>query len=94
VFTCPRAWRSSLKTLRRSVTKSSAILREARQFDANNYGLAAQEVIDLLLDEESTALAELESFTVSRSVTGRIPVFAEQSMLCCCDVAAALSRCL
>ncbi len=39
------------------------ILREARQFDAQQLlVLAAQEVIDLLLDEESTSLAELESF--------------------------------
>ncbi|MFN2309843.1 MAG: ribonuclease G [Gammaproteobacteria bacterium] len=39
------------------------ILREARQFDTQQLlVLAAQEVIDLLLDEESTSLAELESF--------------------------------
>lgn len=39
------------------------ILREARQFDAQQYlVLAAQSVIDLLLDEESTSLAELEEF--------------------------------
>ncbi len=39
------------------------ILREARQFDAKQLlVLAAQEVIDLLVDEESTSLAELEDF--------------------------------
>jgi ribonuclease G len=39
------------------------ILREARQFDAQQLlVLAAQEVVDLLLDEESTSLAELEAF--------------------------------
>ena len=39
------------------------ILREARQFDAEKLMvLAAQEVVDLLLDEESTSLAELEAF--------------------------------
>ncbi len=39
------------------------ILREARQFDAQQLlVLAAQSVIDLLVDEESTSLAELEEF--------------------------------
>jgi ribonuclease G len=39
------------------------ILREARQFDARQLMvLAAQEVVDMLLDEESTSLAELEAF--------------------------------
>ena len=40
------------------------ILREARQFDdAEQFlVLASQEVVDLLLDEESTGLAELEDF--------------------------------
>ncbi len=39
------------------------ILREARQYDAKKLlVLAAQEVIDLLLDEESPSLAELEEF--------------------------------
>ncbi len=39
------------------------ILREARQFDADEYlVLAAQCVIDLLLDEEATSLAELQGF--------------------------------
>jgi ribonuclease G len=39
------------------------ILREARQYDAQELlVLASQEVVDLLLDEESTSFAELESF--------------------------------
>ncbi|HQU14962.1 MAG: ribonuclease E/G [Chromatiales bacterium 21-64-14] len=39
------------------------ILRSARQFDAEKLlVLASQEVVDLLLDEESTSLAELEEF--------------------------------
>lgn len=39
------------------------ILREARQFEARQLlVLAAQEVVDMLLDEESTSLAELEAF--------------------------------
>ncbi|MFC1589163.1 ribonuclease G [Pseudomonadota bacterium] len=39
------------------------ILREARQFDARELlVLAAQEVVDLLVDEESASLAELEDF--------------------------------
>lgn len=37
------------------------ILREARQFEAQQLlVLASQEVCDMLLDEESTSLAELE----------------------------------
>jgi len=39
------------------------ILREARQFDARELlVLASQEVVDMLLDEESGSLAELEGF--------------------------------
>ncbi len=39
------------------------IIREARQYDARKLlVMASQEVIDLLLDEESTSLAELEDF--------------------------------
>ena len=43
------------------------ILREARQFDVESLlVLASQEVIDLLLDEESSNLAELEAFIDKR----------------------------
>jgi ribonuclease G len=39
------------------------ILREARQFEAAGFMvLAAQVVIDVLLDEESTGLADLQEF--------------------------------
>jgi len=39
------------------------LIREARQFNAQKYlVLASQEVVDLLLDEESTSVAELEEF--------------------------------
>lgn len=39
------------------------ILREARQFDARELlVLAAQDVVDMLVDEESSSLAELEDF--------------------------------
>ncbi len=39
------------------------ILREFRQFDAQQFlVLASQEVVDLLLDEQSTSVAELEEF--------------------------------
>ncbi|HEY5604535.1 MAG TPA: ribonuclease G [Gammaproteobacteria bacterium] len=39
------------------------IIREARQFNVQKYlVLASQEVVDLLLDEESTSVAELEEF--------------------------------
>ena len=63
--TCPTCGgRGSLKTPETVCYEIfREILREARQFDAQQLlVLAAQEVIDLLLDEESTALAELESF--------------------------------
>ena len=39
------------------------IMRAARQFDAQRFMvLASQQVVDLLLDEESTSVADLESF--------------------------------
>lgn len=39
------------------------ILREARQFDTEQLlVLASQDVVDRILDEESTSLSELESF--------------------------------
>src|SRR5690606_18165125 len=39
------------------------ILREARQFEAKRLlVLASQEVVDLLLDEESASVAQLEEF--------------------------------
>ena len=39
------------------------IIREARQFDANEFLiLAAQPIVDLMLDEESTSIVELVDF--------------------------------
>jgi ribonuclease G len=44
------------------------VLRSARQFDAQELlVLAAQEVVDRMLDEESASVAELEDF-IGRSV--------------------------
>lgn len=63
--TCPTcSGRGSLKTAETVCYEIfREILREARQFDAQQLlVLAAQEVVDLLVDEESTSLAELESF--------------------------------
>jgi len=63
--TCPtcegRGYVKSAETVCYEVFRE--ILREARQFDAKQLlVLAAQEVIDLLVDEESNSLAELEDF--------------------------------
>lgn len=63
--TCPtcegRGYVKSAETVCYEVFRE--ILREARQFDAKQLlVLAAQDVIDLLVDEESSSLAELEDF--------------------------------
>ena len=63
--TCPTCGgRASLKTPETTCYEIfREILRESRQFDAQQLlVLASQEVVDLLLDEESTSLAELEVF--------------------------------
>ena len=63
--TCPTCnGRGSLKTPETACYEIfREILRESRQFDAQQLlVLASQEVVDLLLDEESTSLAELEAF--------------------------------
>jgi ribonuclease G len=63
--TCPTCGgRASLKTPETACYEIfREILRESRQFDAQQLlVLASQEVVDLLLDEESTSLAELEVF--------------------------------
>ncbi|KAB7628269.1 ribonuclease G [Alkalilimnicola sp. S0819] len=62
---CPTcAGRGSLKTAETVCYEIfREILREARQFEVKRLlVLAAQEVIDLLLDEESASLAQLEEF--------------------------------
>jgi len=63
--TCPTCGgRASVKTAETVCYEIfREILREARQFEAEQLlVLASQEVVDLLLDEESTSLAELEAF--------------------------------
>ena len=48
------------------------ILREARQFDTERLlVLASQDVVDMLVDEESTAFAELEEF-IGKPITLRV----------------------
>jgi ribonuclease G len=62
---CPAcSGRGSLKTPETACYEIfREILRESRQFDAQQLlVLASQEVVDMLLDEESTSLAELEVF--------------------------------
>jgi ribonuclease G len=62
---CPTcSGRGSLKTAETACYEIfREILRESRQFDAQQLlVLASQEVVDLLLDEESASLAELEAF--------------------------------
>jgi len=63
--TCPTcAGRGTIKTAETVCYEIfREILREARQFDARELlVLAAQDVVDLLVDEESSSLAELEDF--------------------------------
>ena len=63
--TCPTCeGRGSIKTAETVCYEIfREILREARQFDARELlVLAAQDVVDLLVDEESSSLAELEDF--------------------------------
>lgn len=62
---CPTcAGRGSLKTAETVCYEMfREIIREARQYDAKQLlVLASQDVVDLLLDEESASLAELEAF--------------------------------
>ncbi|MGD8741949.1 MAG: ribonuclease G [Granulosicoccaceae bacterium] len=63
--TCPTCnGRGSLKTAETVCFEVfREILREARQFEAQTFlVLASQEVVDRLVDEESTSVAELETF--------------------------------
>ncbi|MCG6898946.1 MAG: ribonuclease G [Gammaproteobacteria bacterium] len=63
--TCPTCGgRASLKTAETTCYEIfREILRESRQFDTQQLlVLASQEVVDLLLDEESASLVELEAF--------------------------------
>ncbi|MGD8566556.1 MAG: ribonuclease G [Gammaproteobacteria bacterium] len=48
------------------------LMREARQFNAQKFlVLASQEVVDILLDEESTSVAELEEF-IGKSINFQV----------------------
>jgi ribonuclease G len=63
--TCPTCHgRASIKTAETVCYEIfREILREVRQFDANKLlVVASQRVVDMLLDDESTSVAELESF--------------------------------
>lgn len=63
--TCPTCdGRSSIKTAETICYEIfREILREVRQFDANKLlVVASQRVVDMLLDDESTSVAELEAF--------------------------------
>jgi ribonuclease G len=55
------------------------VLREARQFKAQAYTIvAASQVIDLLLDEEASSLADLQEF-ISRPISLRVdPLYQQQ----------------
>lgn len=64
--TCPTcAGRGSIKTAETVCFEIfREIMREARQFDAQSLlVVASQEVVERMLDEESTSIAELEEFT-------------------------------
>lgn len=64
-MTCPTCdGRGSIKTAETVCYEIfRELIREARQYDAQKYlVLASQEVVDMLLDEESTSIAELEEF--------------------------------
>jgi len=63
--TCPTcSGRGSIKTAETVCYEIfRELIREARQFDSQKFlVLASQEVVDMLLDEESTSVAELEEF--------------------------------
>jgi len=54
------------------------ILREVRQFDANKLlVVASQRVVDMLLDDESTSVAELEAF-IGRPINFQVETFYTQ----------------
>ena len=55
------------------------ILREVRQFEANKLlVVASQSVVDILLDDESTSVAELEAF-IGRPITFQVePLYTQE----------------
>jgi len=71
---CPTCdGRSSIKTAETVCYEIfREIMREVRQFDANKLlVVASQEVVDMLLDEESSSVAELEEF-ISRPISFQV----------------------
>ncbi len=79
--TCPTCnGRASIKTAETICHEIfREILREVRQFDANKLLIvASQKVVDMLLDDESTSVAELESF-IGRSIAFQIePLYTQE----------------
>ncbi|MBL1142878.1 MAG: Rne/Rng family ribonuclease [Proteobacteria bacterium] len=72
--TCPTCnGRASIKTAETVCYEIfREILREVRQFDANKLlVVASQRVVDMLLDDESTSVAELETF-IDRPITFQV----------------------
>jgi ribonuclease G len=72
--TCPTcSGRGSIKTAETMCYEIfREIIREARQFDTHQFlVIASQEVVDLMLDEESNTVAELEELT-NRSIKFRV----------------------
>jgi ribonuclease G len=72
--TCPTcSGRASIKTSETICYEIfREILREVRQFDANKLlVVASQRVVDMLLDDESTSVAELEAF-IGRPITFQV----------------------
>jgi ribonuclease G len=72
--TCPTCnGRGSIKTSETMCYEIlREIIREARQFDTHQFlVIASQEVVDLMLDEESNTVAELEELT-NRSIKFRV----------------------
>ncbi len=72
--TCPTCQgRGSIKTTETICYEIlREILREARQYEAQRYlVLASQQVVDMLLDEESASVVELESF-IGKSITFQV----------------------
>ena len=72
--TCPTcSGRGSIKTAETICYEIfREILREVRQFDAQKLlVVASQSVVDMLLDDESTSIAELEEF-IGRPITFQV----------------------
>ena len=74
-----RGWRSlqTAETICYEIFRE--ILREVRQFDANKLlVVASQKVVDMLLDDESASVAELELF-IGRSIAFQVePLYTQE----------------